>query len=55
MERVMKNEQWTLMCPDVCTGLSDVYGDEFKQLYKKYEKREKEIKFYQQEKFGLKF
>ena len=38
MERVMKNEQWTLMCPDKCPGLSDVYGDEFKQLYEQYEK-----------------
>jgi hypothetical protein len=30
---------WTLMCPDECPGLSDVYGDEFKELYEKYETR----------------
>lgn len=37
MERVKENKEWTLMCPDQCRGLSDVYGDEFKQLYEKYE------------------
>jgi ribonucleoside-diphosphate reductase alpha subunit len=37
MERVEKNQQWTLMCPDKCRGLSDIYGDEFKQLYESYE------------------
>jgi ribonucleoside-diphosphate reductase alpha chain len=25
------------MCPDECPGLSDVYGDKFKELYTKYE------------------
>lgn len=38
MERVKTNGQWTLMCPDECPGLSDVYGDEFKTLYESYEK-----------------
>jgi ribonucleoside-diphosphate reductase alpha subunit len=28
---------WTLMCPDECPGLCDVYGDEFVKLYTKYE------------------
>jgi len=37
MERVKNNENWTLMCPDICSGLSDVYGDEFKKLYEQYE------------------
>jgi len=37
MERVKANDKWTLMCPDECPGLSNVYGDEFKQLYEKYE------------------
>jgi len=37
MERVEKNEDWCLMCPSVSTGLNDVYGEEYKQLYKKYE------------------
>ena len=38
MERVSKGGEWTLMCPDQCPGLSDVYGDDFKQLYNRYEK-----------------
>jgi hypothetical protein len=25
------------MCPHECPALSDVYGDEFKQLYESYE------------------
>ena len=38
MERVEKNEPWTLFCPAEAPGLADVYGDEFKELYEKYEK-----------------
>jgi len=37
MKRVKNNENWTLMCPNECPGLSDVYGDEFEALYIKYE------------------
>ena len=37
MKRVKNNENWTLMCPNECPGLSDVYGDEFEALYTKYE------------------
>jgi ribonucleoside-diphosphate reductase alpha subunit len=37
MERVEKNGQWTLFCPSEAPGLADVYGDEFKALYEKYE------------------
>ena len=37
MKRVKSNSEWTLMCPDKCPGLSDVYGDEFETLYEKYE------------------
>jgi len=37
MERVKAGEDWTLMCPDECPGLSDVYGDAFKTLYTYYE------------------
>ena len=37
MERIEQNGDWTLMCPDKCPGLSDVYGEEFKELYEKYE------------------
>jgi ribonucleoside-diphosphate reductase alpha subunit len=38
MERVKSNGIWSLMCPDECPGLSDVYGDAFVELYEKYEK-----------------
>ena len=38
MERVKeKNGKWSLFCPHECPGLSDVYGEEFKLLYEKYE------------------
>jgi ribonucleoside-diphosphate reductase alpha chain len=37
MERVKMNGDWTLMCPDECPGLSDIYGDDFVALYEKYE------------------
>jgi ribonucleoside-diphosphate reductase alpha chain len=37
MERVKNNKIWSLMCPDKCPGLSDVYGDEFNKLYESYE------------------
>jgi ribonucleotide reductase alpha subunit len=37
MRRVEANAEWALMCPDECPGLSDVYGEEFEQLYTKYE------------------
>lgn len=41
MERIKSNGTWTLMCPDECPGLSDVYGDEFNKLYCKYEDEDK--------------
>jgi ribonucleotide reductase alpha subunit len=37
MERVKENGKWSLFCPHECPGLADVYGDEFKELYMKYE------------------
>lgn len=37
MERIRKNGTWSLMCPDRCKGLSDVYGEEFVKLYEQYE------------------
>ena len=37
MRRIKEGKQWTLMCPDTCPGLSDVYGEEFDQLYERYE------------------
>ena len=38
MQRVKSDGNWTLMCPDECPGLSDVYGEQFVELYEKYEK-----------------
>jgi len=37
MERVINDEHWTLLCPNECPGLSNVWGDEFKKLYESYE------------------
>ena len=37
MERIKNDGNWTLMCPDECPGLADLYGDNFKELYEKYE------------------
>lgn len=37
MERVKADGEWTLMCPDECPGLADVYDEEFKALYERYE------------------
>lgn len=41
MRRVKDGGTWTLMCPDECRGLADVYGDEFDALYTKYEMEKK--------------
>ncbi|WP_010249306.1 ribonucleoside-diphosphate reductase subunit alpha [Myroides injenensis] len=37
MKRVEADDKWTLMCPNECPGLCDVYGDEFEKLYISYE------------------
>ncbi|KAG1678776.1 hypothetical protein FOA52_012816 [Chlamydomonas sp. UWO 241] len=37
MERVRTNAKWSLFCPNAAAGLSDVHGDEFVQLYERYE------------------
>jgi len=37
MKRVQEDTTWTLMCPNECPGLYDVYGDEFEALYTDYE------------------
>ncbi|MCP1995491.1 ribonucleoside-diphosphate reductase subunit alpha [Flavobacterium sp. HSC-61S13] len=37
MKRVEEDAEWTLMCPNECPGLADVYGDEFDALYVSYE------------------
>jgi ribonucleoside-diphosphate reductase alpha subunit len=38
MERVDRNESWTLFCPNEAPGLADVWGPKFRDLYEKYEK-----------------
>jgi len=37
MERVEKDEMWSLMSPDECPGLSDTWGVQFCIMYTKYE------------------
>ena len=39
MDRVEKDLDWTLFCPDRCPGLSDCYGQAFNNLYTSYEER----------------
>ncbi len=39
MERVDLDEDWTLMCPHECPGLTESYGEEFKSLYLDYESK----------------
>ncbi|GGC89986.1 ribonucleoside-diphosphate reductase [Flavobacterium lutivivi] len=41
MKRVQEDSTWTLMCPNECPGLYDVYGDEFDKLYTSYEEQGK--------------
>ena len=42
MERVRGGgagaDMWSYFCPDECPGLADVYGDDFKALYERYER-----------------
>lgn len=37
MKRVQNNQDWTLMCPNECPGLDDCWGEQFEELYTKYE------------------
>jgi len=41
MKRVQEDSTWTLMCPNECPGLYDVYGEEFEKLYISYEQQGK--------------
>jgi ribonucleoside-diphosphate reductase alpha subunit len=38
MERVEADGDWSLFCPNEAPGLADVWGDEFKTLYERYER-----------------
>jgi len=44
MKRVEADGNWSLMCPDKCPGLHEVWGDEFEALYEKYEKEGRAVK-----------
>lgn len=44
MERVKEDGVWSLMDPNVSRGLSDVYGEKFKELYERYESEGKFVK-----------
>lgn len=44
MKRVKQNQMWSLMCPNICKGLTDAYGEEFDVLYESYEKEGKFIR-----------
>jgi ribonucleoside-diphosphate reductase alpha chain len=44
MQRVEKDEMWSLMTPDECPGLSDSWGEKFNTLYTTYEKDNKYVK-----------
>ena len=37
MKRVEEDAMWSLMCPNECPGLDDVYGEAFEKLYMQYE------------------
>ena len=41
MKRVQEDGPWTLMCPNECPNLYDVYGEEFETMYTKYEEEGK--------------
>jgi ribonucleoside-diphosphate reductase alpha chain len=41
MKRVEKNEEWTLMCPNECPGLTTTFGEEFEEIYERYEREGK--------------
>jgi len=36
MEKVEKDQDWFLMCPNESPGLTDVWGEEFNELYRMY-------------------
>jgi len=41
MRRVRDGGNWSLMCPQKCPGLADVWGEQFDELYEKYESEER--------------
>jgi len=41
MRRLSQNADWSLFCPNEAPGLTDVYGEEFEDLYERYEREGK--------------
>jgi len=41
MKKVQYDGEWCLFCPNECPGLSDVWGQQFEELYNQYEKGNK--------------
>ena len=54
MKRIKEDKDWTLMCPDQCPGLPEVYGQEFEDLYVKYENLGKELRLLKPDKLRFK-
>ena len=54
MEQVEKNGDWYLFDPDECPGLSDVYGEEYKELYYRYVEEKKYRKMIKAQEIWLK-
>lgn len=50
MKRVQENSTWTLFCPNEAPGLADCWGEEFEELYMKYEQEGKAKKVVQAQK-----
>lgn len=44
MKRVKENGTWALMCPNECRGLYEVYGNQFEDLYLKYEQDDSKVR-----------
>jgi ribonucleoside-diphosphate reductase subunit M1 len=41
MKRVEQNGDWSLFCPNECPGLADCWGEDFEELYTRYEREGK--------------
>lgn len=41
MQRVQKDQIWSLMCPNECRGLTEAYAEDFTRLYESYESQGK--------------
>jgi ribonucleotide reductase alpha subunit len=44
MKRVQDDGMWSLMCPHLCQGLAECYGEDFDRLYQQYESEGRFVK-----------